>query len=257
MTSTSTGQDDLPLNFELTEAGDLGRYVLHDPGEITYVLRSLLHGANLITAYFNEGSDFLLTALLAVDDEGIVLDYGGSAEANRRALAASKLVLIATHDRVKIQFALPGLKAVSFGGRPAFRAALPERLLRLQRREYYRLVAPIAQPLKCALTMTGGDGARRTYEAQIVDIGAGGIALMPPRGVEFSVGDTFESCRLELPGFGAVDAGLEVRNVFQVTLRNGMRVKRCGCQFVGLRPAMQARVERYIMKIERDRKKRR
>jgi c-di-GMP-binding flagellar brake protein YcgR len=250
-------QDDPPLNFELTEAGDLSRYVLHEPAEIVHVLRALQHGANLITAYFNEGSDFLLTALLAVDDAGMILDYGGSVEANRRALAARKLVLIATHDRVKIQFALPGLKEVSFGGRPAFGAPLPQRLLRLQRREYFRLVAPVTQPLRCALTLVGESGERRVFEAQIVDISGGGIALMPPPGAEFSVGQSFESCRLELPGFGAVDAGLEVRNVFQVTLRNGTRVKRCGCQFVGLRPAMQSRVERYIMKIERERKTRR
>jgi c-di-GMP-binding flagellar brake protein YcgR len=257
MATTLANHGDPPLNFDLMEAGDLGRYVLHDQGEITCVLRSLVQGANLITAYFNEGSDYLLTALLAVDDDRIVLDYGGSAEINRRALAAPRLILIATHDRVKIQFALSSLQDVSFGGRPAFAATLPERLLRLQRREYYRLVAPLIQPLKCALTLVGENGARRIAEAEVVDISGGGLALTPPQGLEFVVGQAFESCRLELPGFGAVDCEIEVRNVFQVTLRNGARTRRYGCQFVDLRPAMQARIERYIMKIERERRMRR
>ncbi|MCK7498327.1 MAG: flagellar brake protein [Comamonadaceae bacterium] len=46
----------------------------------------MIKSADLITAYFNQGSDFVLTALLAIDDEGIVLDYGASAEMNRKAL---------------------------------------------------------------------------------------------------------------------------------------------------------------------------
>lgn len=248
---------DIPVEFESIEADSFKDYLLHSTTEIQYVLRSLIKATDLITAYFNEGSDFLLTALLAVDDAGIVLDYGASEAMNRKLLAARKIILIATHDRVKIQFAVSGVVATEHEGRPAFRAPLPQKLLRLQRREYYRLMAPVANPLKCELTLVQEAGGTCTIEAQVVDISGGGIAVMTaPSGFEFSVGQQFESCTLELPEIGTIHAGLRVCNLFNVTLRNGTRSKRCGCQFMNLSSAMVTMVERYIMKVERERKAR-
>jgi c-di-GMP-binding flagellar brake protein YcgR len=243
--------------LELLESDSYKNYLLHSATEIQFVLRSLNKATDLITAYFNEGNDFLLTTLLDVDDAGIVLDYGASDEMNRKALAARKLILVATHDRVKIQFAVPGVEETEHEGRPAFRAPLPQKLLRLQRREYYRLMAPVANPLKCELTLRQEDGTTVTVEAQVLDISGGGIAVMTaPSGFEFSVGQHFKSCTLELPEIGTIHAGLRVCNLFDVTLRNGTRSKRCGCQFLNLSGAMVTMVERYIMKVERERKAR-
>jgi c-di-GMP-binding flagellar brake protein YcgR len=248
---------DTPVQFELMEADRYKSYLLHSATEIQFVLRDLTRATDLITAYFNGGDDFLLTALLAVDDKGIVLDYGASDETNRKALAARKMILIATHDRVKIQFAVSGVVETQHEGRPAFRAPLPQKLLRLQRREYYRLMAPVAYPLKCELTLLQEDGTPRNIEAQVVDISGGGIAVMTaPSGFKFSVGQHFESCTLELPDIGTIRAELRVCNLFDVTLRNGSRSKRCGCQFMNLSAAMVTMVERYIMKVERERKAR-
>ena len=246
-----------PLRFELMEADDYSRYLLDTRLEIRFFLRAILKAGDLITVYFNEGNDFLLTALLAVDDTGIVLDEGADAEMNRRALSASKLIFITTHDKVKIQFSVAWVTEVSHEGRPAFRVPLPEKLLRLQRREYYRLTAPLAQPLKCLLTKEQKDGTCLTLEAQLVDISGGGIAVVtPPAGFEFAVDQDFDSCQLELPDIGVICAGLRVRNVFEVTLRNAVRVKRCGCQFMNLPGPMLTLIERYIMKVERERKAR-
>jgi flagellar brake protein len=247
---------DTPVKFELMEAEDYRNYLLHNPTEILFVLRGLLRAGDLITAFFDEGNDFFLTALLEVEEDGLVLDYGASAEMNRRALAASKLTLIGTHDKVKIQLSVPGVEETAFRDKPAFRAPLPGQLLRLQRREYYRLTAPIAKPLKCVLTVVE-QGRRRKIEAQVLDISGGGVAVLAaPTGAEFSVDQRFDSCQIELPDVGTVVAGLRVCSVFEVTMRNGTQVKRCGCQFVDVPRSMVSMVERYIMKVERERKAR-
>ena len=248
---------DTPVKFELMEADDYSRYLLHSQSEIRFLLRALIQSGDLITAYFNQASDFLLTALLAIDDDGIVLDFGASREMNGKALSAVKLILIATHDKVKIQFSVPWVREIRHEGRPAFRAPMPEQVLRLQRREYYRLTAPVAQPLKCALVQMLPNGERRAVEAQVVDISGGGIAVIaPPSGFEFAVDLEFETCELDLPDAGLIRAKLKVRNVFEVTLRNGTRVRRSGCQFMNLPGNMISKIERYIMKIERERKAR-
>ncbi len=246
------------LKFELMQSDDYSKYLLHSRKEVLYILRALRDKGALITVYFNQGSDFLLTSLVDVVGEGaLLLDPGGSAEMNRKALASDKLVLITTHDKVKIQFTLNRLELIEHEGRPAFRSAVPDTLLRLQRREYYRLTAPVANPLKCTIPVKLADGSQALVASTVIDISGGGLAMMaPPEGIEFETDHLFENCRIDLPEVGTLTATLRVRSLFEVTLRSGTRVKRSGCQFVDLPAHMTNLIQRYIIRIERERKAR-
>lgn len=55
---------------------------------------------------------------------------------------------------------------------------------------------------------------------------------------------------------GILIATLQVRSVFEVTLRTGAQVTRAGCQFLNLPGPMLTLVQRYIIKVERERKAR-
>jgi c-di-GMP-binding flagellar brake protein YcgR len=248
-----------PLRFELTQADDYSKYLLHSKKEILFILRAMRDKGDLITVYFNQGNDFLLTTLLAVtaDGDALLLDPGSNAEMNRRALASDKLICTASHDKVKIQFILRRLTKTEYEGREAFRAAVPEELLRLQRREFYRLTTPIAHPLRCLIPVRLADGSQSTVETTVIDISGGGLAVMaPPEGIEFETDHLFENCRIELPDVGTVLATLRVRNVFEFTLRNGARTRRAGCQFLDLSGQMLTLIQRYIIRVERERKAR-
>lgn len=242
----------------LLEPADHTKFLLRSKNEILFVMRGLLGSIDHITVYFNEGKDFLLTAIIAVDEDGLTLDYGGNQEANRRALAADKLYCVTTHDKIRIQFVLRGLREMAFDDGPAFRAALPDTVLRLQRREYYRLTTPIARPIKCQIPVGSEDSDdAKTMETNVIDISGGGLAVMvPPAGMLFEAGNVFPNCRIELPEVGIVIATLEVKNVFDVTLRSGAQVARAGCQFSNLPGPMMTLVQRYIIKVERERKAR-
>lgn len=247
-----------PVAHALLEPANYSQYLLRSKNEILFILRDLLAGTDHLTIYFNEGRDFLLSVLLEVDEHGLTLDYGGSADTNARALTAEKLFCVTTHDKVRIQFALRGLWRIDFQERPAFRAALPDSVLRLQRREFYRLTTPVAHPIKCQIpVMTEGGLSSMIMEANVVDISGGGLAMMaPPEGLIFSAGAVFENCRIELPDVGVVITTLEVRNVFDITLRTGTQVARAGCQFARLPGTMLTLIQRYIIKVERERKAR-
>lgn len=244
---------DPPLRVELQQAEDHHRYLLRNATEILFVLRAMMRKRDHITAYFEASDEFLLTTLLAVEDDGLVLDYGSDEAANARTLAAQSLTLVASHERVRIQFDVPGFGLARFGDGPAFRAAMPRELLRLQRREYFRLMAAGASALRCQIFK----GTQEAFATQVLDISGGGLAIVaPPPDSVFAVGSQFDDCRLELPEAGVIKASLRVRNVFDVTLRNGTRVRRCGCQFVNLSGASLSLIERYIMRMERERKAR-
>lgn len=238
------------------EGGEYNQYMLRTPAEIQLVLRGLFEHVSQITVFFNEGQDMLLTTLAHVANDHLVLDYGPSAEMNRKALAADKHFCVTALEKVRIQFILRGFSQVEHEGRTAFRCVLPDELLRLQRREYYRLTTPIVRPLKCSIPIPRADGVY-LHEASVFDISGGGLGLSaPPEGIPFEAGMDFPGCRIELPEVGFVTGTLRIRSVFEVILRSGTRLQRAGCEFVNLPGPMMTLIQRYIIKVERERKAR-
>ncbi|MDD5247958.1 MAG: flagellar brake protein [Rhodocyclaceae bacterium] len=241
----------------LLEPGDYAQYMLHARGEISFVLKNLLERAAEITLFFDEGKELLPTTLIAVDSDRILLDFGASMETNRKALAAQKLFCVTALDKVRIQFVLRGLTQTTYQGRPAFSAGYPTDVLRLQRREFFRLTMPITRPLKCQIPIAESEsGNNFVIDVNVVDISGGGLAIALPEGIAFDPNREFADCRIELPEVGLLTATLKVCNQFEITVRSGSRVRRAGCQFVGLPGPMLTLVQRYIIKVERERKAR-
>jgi c-di-GMP-binding flagellar brake protein YcgR len=257
MTDADQNRDDPPVTFELMQADYYSKYLLHSRAEIGHILRTLKQKGSLITVYFNQGNDFFLTTVLGADDNHLIVDVGADAATNRKALASDKLIFITTLDKVKVQFSVGRIEETRHETRPALRCTLPDSLLRLQRREYYRLSTPVATPIKCLIPVPVEERGKRAVETTVVDISGGGVAVVvPPQGVPFAPEMRFDDCRIELPDTGVITASLEVRNLFDVTLRNGARVKRAGCQFHSLSGTMATMIQRYILRVERERKAR-
>jgi hypothetical protein len=51
-----------------------------------------------------------------------------------------------------------------------------------------------------------------------------------------------------------IQTKLMVRNSFPMTMRNGAVIKRTGCAFLDLPSNQQALIQRYIIRLERDRR---
>ncbi len=253
MNDATTGTHAAPVLDE----NEYDKYMLRTPVEVQAVLRSLRDRTAQITIFFNEGGDLLLTMLLAVEKDHLILDFGADAEVNRRAVLADKHFCLTTLDKVRIQFALGGFRQVDYEGRPAFRAALPDELLRLQRREFYRLTTPAARPLKCLMPLPLPGGGLHLHEANVYDISGGGLGIsMPPEEVPFAAGRVYPNCRIDLPEVGMVTCTIKVCSFFEVPLLNGARSRRAGCEFVDLPGPMMTLIQRYIIKVERERKAR-
>lgn len=252
-THTAPPAQSLPL----PESGEYDKYMLRTRPEILVVLRGLRDRHAPITVFFNEGRDMLLTMLVAVAEDRLVFDVGADAALNRRAATAGRHYCVALLDKVRIQFLLGEFMSVTHEGRPAFLSAFPKELLRLQRREFYRLTIPIARPLKCRMPLPLAGGGERVYEAPILDISCGGIGMAaPPDAVPFATGQVIPDCRIELPEVGIIACSLRVLSLFDITLRSNARIRRAGCEFINLPGPMATLVQRYIIKVERERKAR-
>ena len=130
--------------------------------------------------------------------------------------------------------------------------------MRLQRREYFRLSTPIAKPVKFVTTLKRPDGSALVVEASLLDISGGGVGLMasPALAALLPRGGMLTECKMTLPDEGLLVANLCVRNKFDVTTRGGSRYVRVGCEFIALPGARMSMVQRYITRVERERKAR-
>ena len=175
----------MPLKFELLQADDYSQYLLREKTDILFNLRGLLQKRAMISAFIDASADSFLTALLAVtpDERHLILDAAADDSLNRRVEGAEQLICVAQLEKIKIQFAAREIVRFPFEGHEAFRVRMPDVVLRLQRREYYRLTAPISHSLSCLIPVAEGESARpRSVEASVIDISGGGIAvLVPPR----------------------------------------------------------------------------
>jgi c-di-GMP-binding flagellar brake protein YcgR len=200
-------------------------------------------------------ADVCVTSLLEVDPDAgtLVLDRSVSREQNERIVAASKVTCETSLDKIRIIFHLTGLSETKFDGGMAISAAIPETLIRLQRREYYRMPTPVSNPVRATiplpLEMGGG-----TAVFPLADISCGGIAILDNKQqLGNTIGDIYQNCRIDLPEIGPITCSLQVRNTVDMTLLNNKTSRRLGCQFVDISRGNLAAVQRYITKLERER----
>jgi c-di-GMP-binding flagellar brake protein YcgR len=234
-------------------SADESRFRVDSDVEMAYILRGLMKAGALVTAYFNGGREFVVTAVLSVEPARgfVILDSGANRDLNERLLRSGEISVQSSQDGVRIQFTSRKVEAVSFEGRLAFRIPFPDVLLKLQRREYYRLATPLVNPLKCEVP--GEQGHR--VEMAIADISLGGVCLVGERaGTPLEPGTILEDCRIALPDAGVLHTRMCVRNSYLVTLKNGANSRRTGCEFIKLGPQQEAMLQRYIIRLERDRR---
>lgn len=245
----------LPAHSEFATAADRDRCLVRSRIEILFILRAIMRRNALVSLYFDQGNNCVPTSILDIDaDRGtMVLDLGANQDFNRRALTARELVFVTSHDQVKVQFVCHDTRKTGFAGHGAFRVKIPESLLRMQRRAYYRLRTPAVNPLKCTIPLPGGPA-----EVVLLDISCGGIGLIDhhPK-VSFEPGTLHENCSIVLPGIGTINAAIRVKITCEATLKNGLTCRRAGCEFVAMPEAMVVMIQRYILKLEREEKRRR
>lgn len=239
----------------LLEPGEYHQYLLRTPEEVLMVLRDMRDAEAQITVFFNGGRDMMLTRPVACGDGHLILDATPDEALNRRATQAAEQHCVTFPSRIRVQFVLHGLTPVVHAGAPALRAALPKEILRLQRREFYRLVTSGTRPLKCLIPVPRPDGGVHLHIANLFDISGGGMGIAAPdEHFAFAVDMQFPNCRIDLPEVGVVSCTLRICSLFETTLKSGLRIRRAGCEFVDLPGQMGNLIQRYIIKVERERK---
>ncbi len=233
-------------------------FLIWSVSEIRFLLGAMQQEGSLLNVRIGQSDATILTTVLNVPKAStyVILDYGPDEEANRRALSSEQLFVETWLDKVNIQFHLGRLEKISYLGRPAFRAEFPEKIKRLQRREYYRLATPVSRPVACKIPLVG-KGMPGDLAVRVIDISLGGVCVSDrSHDVPLDVGDVFVDCRITLPEIDIVVLALEVRYLKELALKTGGKGRRSGCRFVNPPESTLALIQRYILETDSERRAR-
>lgn len=230
-------------------------FEIESPREITALLRGINEQNQLVRMLIHGEIDVCVTSILALDGDAgwVYLDRSINQDQNRRILASTGIAFETSLDKVRILFSSEKVEECIHEGNPALKIAMPASLIRLQRREYYRMPTPITNPVRVVISLPTelGGGA---LPFPLADISCGGIAVLDNKLIlGDTVGKEYENCRLDLPEIGTVTTSLQIRNSIDLTLLNNKSNRRLGCQFVDLPRPMLMYVQRYITRLERER----
>ncbi|HUN92740.1 MAG TPA: flagellar brake protein [Burkholderiaceae bacterium] len=241
--------------FPEAESPELERYMLYSRLEIVALLEQLRDEGTPVTAYYGRESDFAVTIVLQVKPrfEELVLDGVSDPAAQRRLLAAEHLTFVAFVANIKLQFSAERAEAVACDGRPAFRVRLPDQVLRLQRRDSFRVRTPLTKP--ATVLVPSAPGSNEYESLRVIDLSVGGMAVLSsPQRFRLEVDSEVENCFLDLPGVGSVPIAMLVRN--SRGRQHGDESPQCfGCQFTDLSPQGRLMLQRYVNKVDADQRR--
>jgi flagellar brake protein len=233
-------------------AEEQARFARLTPSEIAIVLRMMVQRGDMLTVAGAKGQ--IVTQLLEVDPrEGrIVFDWGGVEDANRALLLEKQLQFKGAPEGVRVDFATDAAQATDFEGRAAFVVPFPEKLYYFQRREFFRVSTPMADPYRAHGVFADGT----TFRCEVQDVSLGGIALRTDssRLAETEKGTLFNGVTLDLGPFGSLDLDLELISPRSFTTATGVVRYAVGFRFIALSAAAEGTLQRLITKIEAKRR---
>lgn len=216
--------------------------------EIMSLLTSMMKRKQLLSMFIKGGYESAITSILHIDGDDLIVDVAPNAELNEHILHSKRISFEALHNSIRIIFSVDKAHQCQYQERPAFRISIPESLLRLQRREYFRIATPVDKPLHCTFHVNG-----TTIVTQLNNISTGGVSVTDESKLfDPTPGHIYENCLLELTGSQSVTITLKICDCHKVTLTSGKTIHRLGCEFIGISHTTMTKIQRFIMKLERE-----
>lgn len=241
---TDAKQSSLP---DLSEAD---HFLLRNSSEIRSQLICLSRQPDIITAYFDDGKRYMLTAVLGVINERglLVLDIGPDDATTQRAIDSGRLVCTAKHDGVPVRFTCENLQSARYKALPAIATPLPNTMYRMQRREFFRVSTPKINGPRCEVADPQGG---EPFQLTVTDISVGGAGMLDTSArMQAEPLERFDNCRLLLPEHGEITINIVLRNKAMIPSGSGKPQPRYGVAFEGISVSDNANLQRYIFHLQ-------
>ena len=229
------------------------RYRVHSPHEVLSILQALQDGRELVTIHFGDG-DVVVSMILGVDGDAgtLFLDVGPDAYVNQRLLRAERLLILSQLNHIRVQFVAQGASTVDLDGSAAFAIFVPDSLLRVQRRDFFRVRLATTRPVRCELPVDENGRSGASFATAIVtDISCGGVALADvPVTLPCPPGAVYQGCRLLLPDASPLTVDLEIVRSTPGPLAR-RTVQNVGARFLDIDERTRSRIQHFVNEMQR------
>ncbi|MFI3187273.1 MAG: flagellar brake protein [Methylococcaceae bacterium] len=232
---------------------DQASFAIQNPKQIIIHLSLLFKKKCLLRAVFGADNESYITTMLVINeiDNTVLFDYGPKEDFNQRILRASKVTFDTDYNGIKVSFIGAGLNKITYRGDPAFSMSIPKSLYWMQRREYFRVKAPISKPSYCQLIVEG----RPAVNLKLYDISLTGFAMLNVS-KEISdlliLGGSLDHCKLLLTDTGESLISFEICAKYIINPDKLQKLQKIGCRFIKLSRPAEELIQRYMQQIQRD-----
>jgi c-di-GMP-binding flagellar brake protein YcgR len=237
-----------------THTHDDEQFIVQNQKQIIQILNDLAKHHEMLKVSFN--NDTCLTNVISVDanNHAVYLDIGIDEAFNNRLLV-SHHVVFSKDDGIRIKWTSAHVSLATLKDGKAIKIALPQKLMRLQRREFFRLATPIVNPVPCIIPIVddANPDAEKVLELTLVDVSLGGIGVIAadPLDELIVIGASFNQCKINFPEVGETSLTLQVRNITPITMKDGAIKHRIGLQFITPSRGNEGLINRYTYNLER------
>jgi len=243
------------MTTEIAQAGEEDFVVRHDL-QILQILNALKDEENDLKVSFNNGEDDYVTRIIhiAADHQHLYLDITIDEDFNKRMIASPEL-LVHKDNGIRIKWKASKHSVAKMSDGYALKMEMPTALVRLQRRELFRLKPPMASPIPCEIPVPDRENPEEMQNMQyhLADVSLGGIGLIIQNNLHPSiqVGATFEGCKINFPNLGQAQLNLEVKNVIELSKDTSEEKYRVGLEFKKPSRSSEGLIQKYTFDLER------
>ena len=228
-------------------------FLIRSPEKIISKLSILLKNKCLLTAYFGNNDDSFITTILNIYIENnlLIFYHGPKEDSIEQLLNSPKITFKTEYLGIKVAFEAIKLAKIQHQGESVFVIPIPESILWIEARNFYRVKSPVSKSSYCQLTLKDQDPINlKLYDISLVSFSV----LNASREISaLMIPDThFEQCKLILADTGEDTISFEILNKYMINPENLNRMEKIACKFTRITPAFENTIQRYMQQIERE-----
>lgn len=243
------------MTTDIAQAGEED-FIVHHDLQILQILNALKDEENDLKVSFNHGEEDYVTRIIhiAADHQHLYLDMTVDEAFNQRMIASPEL-LIHKDNGIRIKWKASEHCVAKLTDGYALKTEMPKALVRLQRRELFRLKTPMVNPVPCEIPVPDHENPEMTKKIQyhLADVSLGGIGLIIKDQLHpaIKVGTIFEGCKIDFPNLGEALLNLEVKNVIPLNKDKPEEKYRVGLEFKNPSRSSEGLIQKYTFNLER------
>lgn len=215
------------------------------------VLRDLQRSQVAIRLTWSSGQ--FISKILEVNSERMILDFGSQDHENRAVQHATHIDLAAETAGAKVEFSLPALSVVEYHNLPAFSVSLPSSLWYIQRREYFRISAPIQPRYFCRTRLADNS----PFVFRLCDLSLGGMGALVEGALpeQLKEGIRLSQVEMDLDQWGTFNFDMKLVTISErkvVDSKNEtVTTPRLSFRFLNVNSAIERELQKIIFSLER------